>query len=214
MEVLNKGHIHITDYLPNNGNVIQFIANKARISYGNSDEMSYDDAKILVNKMLKNGHSSPFEHVILEFEVKCPLFVARQWIRHRTGSYNEISARYSEVKPDFYVASEERYLQFNDVTLTYDEFKSSTIMCNDICYNKYLDFCRNGVPKEVARTVLPVGMYTTFYFKMDLHNLFHFLKLRQSYHAQYEIREYANAIVKLIKELGTDWNDLMNMFID
>lgn len=214
MKVLNHGYIEIKDYMPKNDNVIQYITNIARISYGYFNEMEYDKAKELVNKMLFNGHSSPFEKVILLFEVKCPLFISKQWMRHRTGSYNEISGRYTEMKPEFYIPSEERFNQFTDTTTDYNSFVSKMTTACEISYNQYLDMVRNNVPKEVARSILPYGMYTTFYFKMDLHNLFHFLKLRLDKHAQYEIREYAKAIIQIISDLDNDWKDLINMFLD
>lgn len=214
MKILNNGYIELKEFMPKDINVIQYIADIARISYGYFDEMEYTKAKDLVNKMLTNGHSSPFEKVILLFEVKCPLFISKQWMRHRTGSYNEISGRYVEVKPDFYVPSEERFNQFTNTTLDYDSFVSKMITSCETSYNQYLEMVRNEVPKEVARSILPYGMYTTFYFKMDLHNLFHFLKLRLDTHAQYEIREYAKAIIQIISEINYDWRELINMFLE
>jgi thymidylate synthase (FAD) len=213
MKVLNHGYIEVKDYLPKQENVINYIANIARISYGHFDEIEYSVALELVKKMFNSGHSSPFEKVVILFEVKCPLFISKQWMRHRTGSYNEISARYTEVKPEFYIPSEERYNQFKNDDICYADFVSTITTSCEMSYNQYLNMCRNGVPKEVSRSILPYGMYTTFYFKMDLHNLFHFLELRQSSHAQYEIREYAKAIVQLLSEQGDDWKDLIDMFI-
>jgi thymidylate synthase (FAD) len=124
----------------------------------------------------------------IKMHVKCPIFVARQWFRHRTGSYNEVSARYREVWGDFYLPHD----------------RLSALLTNQIMFSiednleRYRNLLDYGVPKELARIVLPQAMYTEFYWKIDLRNLFNFLKLRHSEHAQYEIREYARHIEEFV----------------
>jgi thymidylate synthase (FAD) len=212
MKLLDNGYIKLRNYMPNNENVIQYISGMARISFGNTEIHSYEEDKKLVEKMYKEKHTSPFEKVITVFEVKCPIFVARQWMRHRTGSYNEISYRYTDVKPDFYVPTEERFTGIKNCVFTYTEFVNVLKNSYEIAFEQYQTLCNKNVPKEIARTILPIGTYTTFYFKIDLHNLFHFMDLRSSCHAQYEIKVYSDAIKKLLSDIGSDWKDLIDIY--
>jgi thymidylate synthase (FAD) len=210
IKLLNSGYIKVRNYLPNNENVINYIASMARISYGTTEKQPYEDDKKLVNFMYKNSHTSPFEKVVIIFEIKCPIFVARHWMRHRTGSFNELSARYTTVKPDFYIPTEEYFNKLN-IKISYEEFVKTLKLTYDNCFETYNKLCEQNVPKELSRSILPVGTYTIFYWKTDLHNLFHFLDLRSSPEAQYEIRVYADAIKELLSNLGSDWKDLMEI---
>lgn len=153
--------------------------------------LSYESKKgPKLEKLLELEHLSPFEFANVTFKIKAPIFVARQWMRHRTGKYLEKSLRYTEAKPDFYmgrpsVGSEEDKEIFRSVC--------------DYSFQIYEHIVGNGVPREYARAILPTALYTEFYFQMDLRNLIHFLQLRLDKSAQYEIRQYARAMLELIR---------------
>lgn len=200
MNVLDKGSIELLQHMGDDNTVVS----AARVSYiGESKGLEKDEQ--LIKYLLENRHTSPFEHVIFTFKIKCPLFVARQWHRHRTWSYNEISRRYTQENIEFYVpdcfrtqsaddtqSSDGMVLNSRHLLETYaNELKTLNTL--------YEFFLKNGVCREQARMILPQSLYTTFYGTVDLHNLFHFLGLRNSPHAQYEIRVYAQAIEALIE---------------
>ena len=202
MLVLDKGFIELIAHMGDDNTVVS----AARVSYLGESKGLEQDAK-LIKYLLKNKHTSPFEQVEFQFMVKCPLFVRSQWMRHRTWSYNEVSRRYTSDEIEFHVPSEIR-LQSDDNKqmsaglmenpgLIIDAIKSSALMC----YEMYEGMLRLGVAREQARMILPQSMYTKFYAKVDLHNLFHFLELRLHPHAQPEIRLYAQAIEELIKPI-------------
>ena len=184
------------------------IANAARVSFGKlKNEMEEKDI-VLLNYLIENKHTSPLEHVVFTFSVHCPLFVRGQWHRHRTWSYNEISRRYTEVDMEFYTpvklrkqaevnrqASQE-WVGMDDVPL-----RAKIEEHNRQSLALYEDLIAQGVCREQARGVLPQNMMVTFWGTVDLNNLLHFLELRDSDHAQWEIREYALAIKKLIKPI-------------
>ena len=186
------------------------IVQAARVSYGQGLK-DYDTDKKLINYLYKHKHTSPFEMVKFKFHIKAPIFVARQWFRHRMGNYNEISGRYSELKEEIYeplkVSSQSKInkqLSANDDLLNNDNIKFLMQKANK--YNKeqfknYQLLIKNGVSRETARINLPLSLFTEFYFSIDLHNLLNFLKLRNSKNAQYEIKEYATAIEELIQPL-------------
>lgn len=185
LNVLDKGFVRLIDSMGNDST----IAETARISYLGKSSGDQSDKNIIIS-LIKNHHTSPLEQVEFRFLVKAPIFVARQWMRHRTWSYNEVSRRYTKKDIDFYIPDFElevqRWLYQKSV---------------NVSYSAYNDLIKLGTKKEVARGVLPVAMYTTFYAKTDLHNLFHFLELRLAAEAQSEIREYANAMYELIKPI-------------
>lgn len=186
------------------------IVRNARVSYDadwrTGDNEGADEK--LINYMYRNRHTSPFEAMVFTFEIKCPLFVARQWHRHRTWSYNEISARYAELPEEFYVPKADQV-----TTQSKSNKQMRTDVANpsaeqvrrilgDSCegaFVAYRSMLELGCPRELARSVLPVATYTRFFATVDLHNLFHFLRLRLHEHAQYEIRVYAQALLDLIK---------------
>lgn len=183
-KIVFNGYIELCDIMGND----EQVAITARVSTGSENKGDQKNQQ-LINYMMRHGHSSPFEFVEFKFKIKCPIFVARQWFRTRMASYNEMSGRYqmldlSEIyKPED--LSEEQSIIFDSFyRLTKDN------------YSELL----NHLPKEQARIVLPVGVYTEFYWKIDLNNLFKFLKQRLNIHAQYEIREYAKVIAEIIKE--------------
>lgn len=178
------------------------IVNSARISY---DRRGQSEDRALIRYLLSHRHTSPFEMGVLRFEVKMPIFVARQWIRHRTASLNEMSARYTELPDEMFVPQEialqsEDNKQGREYNL-HDHQKILMLLIertNTEAYEAYKILLKNNVARELARGVLPVNIYTKFIWKMDLHNLMHFLDLRLDPHAQQEIRDYAEVIEKFV----------------
>jgi thymidylate synthase (FAD) len=184
------------------------IVQAARVSLDQGTKNVEQDSK-LIDFLIKNKHTSPFEMVKFKFHVKCPLFIQRQWIRHRMANVNEISGRYSILKPDFYIPEKicvqgEFNKQMSGEEIknpdVIDLFKTYIETANQqySTYNKLIDM---GVSKEMARIGLPLNMYTEFYWCIDLHNLLNFMRLRSAPNAQPEIRQYSNAIKELIRDL-------------
>lgn len=181
------------------------IVKAARVSYAKGTKKRSTDEG-LIRYLMRNWHTSPFEMIEFKFHLKMPIFIARQWIRHRTASLNEISGRYSVMYEEFYRPEEVR-AQASDNK----QGSSGKVEDQEVCdtFNEYLDQSENlyepyeksiqgGVSKEVARIGLPLSLMTEFYWKIDLHNLFHFLQLRMDKHAQEEIREFAKAIFDFV----------------
>ena len=205
--VLDKGFVRLVDYMGGDERIVQ----AARVSYG-AGTKSYRQDRGLINYLIKNWHTSPFEQVQLTFHTKMPMFVARQWVRHRTARLTEISGRYSVMKDEFYVPDankvsyqSESNKQGRAGALPTDEAESvielmsgeqSAVYAN---YQKMLDM---GVARELARSNLPLSTYTEWYWQIDLHNLFHFIRLRLDPHAQYEIRVYAEALAQCAKAVA------------
>lgn len=182
------------------------IVNAARVSFGKiKTDMDERDVKLL-HYLLDNRHTSPMEHIVFTFSVHCPLFIRGQWHRHRTWSYNEISRRYTEIDIEFYTPPHLRMQAENNRQASFDnpDFQDETYRSMIDKHNReslalYEKLLENGVCREQARGVLPQNMMVTFWGTVDLHNLLHFLSLRDSEHAQWEIQEYAKAIKQLIK---------------
>lgn len=178
------------------------IANAARVSYGRvSHEMSERD-KNLINFLMEHNHSSPFEHNQLSFRIKAPIFVTRQWMRHRINSYNEVSYRYVKVKTEFYIPQHFRLQdkengQSSYGAFTNDELTEQYKQALQNAYDAYTKMLEAGVCREQARAILPVATYTEFIYTCNLQALMHFMKLRLGSGAQKEIREYALALLKL-----------------
>ena len=204
--ILDHGFVRLVDYMGGDSR----IAEAARVSY-NSKKTIRDDKK-LIDYLYCNGHTSPFEQVILLFHIKMPLFVARQWVRHRTARMNEVSGRYSVMKEEFYVPNKEdiRGQNLKDKQASAEKLPLK-LACNvvselaqeqKLLYTSYKSFIERGVSREMARINLPLSLYTEVYWQMDLHNLFHFLALRLSLHAQKEIREYAKVILSICKKVA------------
>lgn len=184
------------------------ITQAARVSYGDGTKQINDD-KALLRYLWRQKHTTPFEMCVLKFHVKTPIMVERQWLRHRTGSFNEISGRYSVLKDEMYIPEKIVYqsktnkqggseIEVNDEL--YKEFKEMMDLCG-LIYDKYKSLVDKGVSREQARLALPVAIYTEFYWSVNLLNLLKFLKLRMDHHAQLEIRQYANAIYDIINQL-------------
>lgn len=202
-KVLDHGFVRLVDSMGEDASIVQ----AARVSYGAGTKTVQDDVA-LVRYLMRRHHSTPFEMCHLKFHIKCPIFVARQWHRHRTASINEISARYS-VLPEEYYVPEIEHLQAQSST---NKQGRDGLLCNPqatarrieenskTAYHTYTELLRLDVAREIARMVLPVNFYTEFYWALNLHNLMHFLQLRLDNHAQYEIRVYAEAIAKIVQE--------------
>ncbi|MBI2843098.1 MAG: FAD-dependent thymidylate synthase [Armatimonadetes bacterium] len=204
--VLDHGFVRLVDYLGGDARIVQ----SARVSYGPGTKSVRDDTK-LINYLMKHGHTSPFEQVVLTFHVKMPIFVARQWARHRTARTNEISGRYSVLSNEMYtpgrlpIQSTDNKQGSSDESVSPEE--SEMLMegirrQHDMQYELYQRMLDKGVSREIARTILPLALYTEMYWQIDLHNLFNFLRQRLDNHAQYEIRQYAETISKIVKAVA------------
>ncbi len=219
INVLDHGFVRLVDHM---GSDLSIVRN-ARVSYDaewRAGEDSGSDAG-LISYLYKNGHNTPFEAVTFTFDVKAPIFVFRQWHRHRTQSFNELSARYRELPEEFYIpephligAQSKDNKQMRDV-ITEEEFEnlpnlekdfihqSIALMKrqNSTSFKTYKAFIAKGMPRELARSILPVATYSHMFATVNLHNLFRFLGERLHPHAQYEIRVYTEAILELIKPI-------------
>ena len=203
--VLDHGFVRLVDYMGSDDRIVQ----SARVSYGEGTK-TYRQDKGLINYLLRNDHTSPFEQVVFTFHLKMPIFVARQWVRHRMGRMNEISGRYSVMKDECYIPDKDHIaLQSEDnkqgrkaeaveeeVALKVQQILKDE---QDVILRNYHELLDMGIAREISRIDLPLSLYTEFYWQMDLHNLFHFLALRMDGHAQYEIRVYANQIFEIVK---------------
>ena len=206
--VLDKGFVRLVDYFGGDQRIVQ----SARVSYGEGTKSVSQDGA-LIDYLLRHQHTSPFEQVVMTFHVKMPIFVARQWVRHRTGCMNEVSGRYSIMKDEFYVPAEDKVApQSTDnkqgrATEAFDKETADKIIAQleegqKEAYENYSELIDSGLAREIARINLPLSLYTEFYWEMDLHNLFHFLKLRLDSHAQYEIRVYAQVILEMCRKVA------------
>jgi thymidylate synthase (FAD) len=199
-----QGWVGLIDHLGTESTIV----NAARVSFGKlKDSMNERDITLL-EYLIENKHTSPLEHVVFTFSIHCPLFVRGQWHRHRTWSYNEISRRYTEVDMEFYTpptlrrqAENNRQASIADTDFDDASLKKMISDHNQSSLALYEKLLEEGVCREQARGVLPQNMMVTFWGTVDLSNLLHFLELRDSEHAQWEIREYAIAIKELIKPL-------------
>jgi thymidylate synthase, flavin-dependent len=206
--VLDKGFVRLVDYMGGDERIVQ----AARVSYG-AGTKSYREDAALIDHLLRNEHTSPFEQVVLTFHVKLPIFVARQWIRHRTARVNEISGRYSVMKDDFYVPAPGAIaLQSADnkqgrayEALPEAEARAHIARMEEgqrTAYAEYTGLVDAGLARELARIDLPLSLYTEWYWQIDLHNLFRFLQLRLDPHAQLEIREYARVLLDITRKVA------------
>ena len=216
VSVLDHGFVRTIDYMGDDAAVVQ----AARVSYGKGTKKVSDDAG-LINYLLRHRHTTPFEMCEIKFHIKVPIFIARQWIRHRTANINEYSARYSVLDREFYIpsldqlasqstqnhqgrgdvldgaeANEVLQILKEDSIRNYDHYVE---MLNEDPDGNKIDEDRNGLARELARMNLTLNAYTQWYWKIDLHNLLHFLSLRADAHAQYEIRVYADAMLETVK---------------
>lgn len=209
-EVLDHGFVRVVDYMGDDSAIVQ----AARVSYGaGTKHVSNDEG--LIRYLMRHWHSTPFEMCEIKLHVKLPVFVARQWIRHRTANVNEYSARYSILDREFYIPAPDQLAAQSSVNnqgrgdvLEGEEAASVLEMLKGDAFRAYDNYEKmlstdgqQGLARELARMNLPANVYTQWYWKVDLHNLFHFLRLRADSHAQYEIRVYAETICNLV----ADW---------
>ena len=195
--ILDKGYIELIDILGGDHTVVA----AARVSYLDEGIDPVKDQK-LINFMMKNGHTSPFEHVIFQWRIKCPLFVRSQWHRHRTWSYNELSRRYTSKDIEFYIPDEWRAQDTKNKQGSLKGMRLSVGLqdANSDALDYYNFLLDQGVSREMARMILPQNLYTIFYGTIDLHNLFHFMGLRSDSHAQWEIQQYSKAMEEIVKK--------------
>ena len=217
IKVLDHGFVRVVDYMGDDSAVVQ----AARVSYGRGTKKSLQD-KGLINYLMRHRHTTPFEMCDIKFHIKLPIFGARQWIRHRTASVNEYSARYSILSNEFYLPDREN---LTPQSSTNKQGRSSEALPENIalrvlatikedslrCYKNYvammnqdeqgniIDEDNVGITRELARINLTLNHYTEWYWKINLHNLLHFLALRADSHAQYEIRVYAEVMLDIVK---------------
>ena len=215
-KVLDKGFIRIVDYMGNDSSIVQ----AARVSYGKgTKKKSLDEG--LIRYLLRHKHTTPFEMCEIKLHVKLPIFIARQWIRHRTANVNEYSARYSILEDEFYIPKMANLAEQSSSNKQGRGKKINERLAARIikilkddsnrCYNNYLwmlnenntqgyDENRDSLSRELARINLTLNTYTEWYWKIDLHNFMHFLSLRADYHSQFEIRAYADVLIKILKK--------------
>ena len=220
---LDKGFVKLVDAMPRlvpSTTADYAIVQAARVSYGDGTKSVSED-RGLIRYLLRHTHTTPFEMVEFKFHCKMPIFVARQWIRHRTANVNEYSGRYSVMKDEFYIPDLDNIRQQSKTNKQGGDQQMSTMdaqgfldVLNETCdkaYATYQEYIEKGVAREQSRMILPVNNYTEWYWKIDLHNLFHFLGLRCDKHAQMEIRVFADAMLKLIEPIVPvaveAWND-------
>jgi thymidylate synthase (FAD) len=216
-QVLKKGFVKLIDVMPRQIPLDAkplmcdyAVVQAARVSYAQGFKGIDQDTK-LINYLYKHKHTSPFEMVRFKFHIKAPIFIARQWFRHRMANYNEISGRYTMLKNEMYIPEKvssqskiNKQLSANDNLLENPKINGAfkSYMCDtENQFNHYEKMVDLGVSREIARIGLPLNTFTEFYFSIDLHNLMNFIKLRNAKNAQYEIKEYANAIQNIIDPL-------------
>lgn len=219
VKVLDHGFVRLVDVMGDDSSIVQ----AARVSYGKGTKQVNED-RGLIRYLLRHAHTTPFEMVEFKFHCKMPIFVARQWIRHRTASVNEVSGRYSEVKDEYWLPEDSWFSKQSttnkqgssaeitkycssprwvDTTNPPDNGVITPVDCRSIEEAAFVEYHKRleaGVSKEQARSCLPLSTYTEWYWKIDLHNLMHFLRLRLDAHAQYEIRVFGQAMADMVKE--------------
>ena len=229
IQVLDHGFVRVVDYMGDDSAIVQ----AARVSYGKGTKKISEDQG-LINYLMRHHHSTPFEMCEIKLHVKLPIFVARQWVRHRTANINEYSARYSILDKEFYIPSASHLATQSDdnkqgrgKSLSEDEAAEVLSILrrdSESTYSNYmymlnlddetgniLDEDRSGIARELARMNLTLNYYTQWYWKIDLNNLLHFLKLRADSHAQYEIRVYAEVILDILKRwVPSTYNAFLN----
>lgn len=207
IKCLDHGFVRLVDVMGDDSAIVQ----AARVSYGDGTKTVNED-RGLIRYLMRHQHTTPFEMVEFKFHIKLPIFIARQWIRHRTANVNEYSGRYSIMKDEFYVPDLEQIRPQSEVNkqgrsdetfatekATQIREKLANVQTN--LYAEYEGLLDENLARELARINLPLSNYTEWYWKIDLHNLFHFLRLRIDSHAQYEIRVYGEAMAEIAKKI-------------
>jgi len=202
IEVHENGFVRLVDHMPRE-NMDSAIVQSARVSYGEGTKTSRDDTG-LIRYLMRHWHTTPFEMIEFKFHIKMPIYIARQHMRHRTASVNELSARYSVVSKEYYIPDKLRVQSRTNRQGSEGESVASVDSMRehlDKSFEEYGKLLDDGCCREQARGVLPQSTYTEFYWKINLHNLMHYLHLRMDSHAQEEIRDYAKAIYDLVEPL-------------
>jgi len=201
IKVLDKGFVRLIDFMGGDETVVL----AARVSTGKGLKGEEQDRK-LINYLMKHRHETPFEHSVFQFHISCPLFVARQWFRHRVASYNERSGRYVEYEDEFYLPDRLRLqAKSNKQASEFGEIPNERELIQmiqetyDLVYERYKKLLAAGVARELARAILPLSLYTQFYWTINARSLMNFINLRADAGAQWEIRQYAEAIAKIFK---------------
>lgn len=213
INVLDHGFVRLVDWMGGDLSIVRAARNSHNAAWRTGEDEGKDER--LIQYLMQHRHTTPFEAVTITFEVKAPIFVLRQWHRHRTQTYNEVSARYSELPEEYYVPEVEvigkqsastkqaRVIDTDEDNKDMLKYVRSVMKVrNAASFDAYHMALQHGIPRELARTVLPVATYSKMFMTVNLHNLFHFLRLRLHPHAQYEIRVYAEAILELITPIA------------
>lgn len=204
VQILDHGLLRLIDYM--GGDLA--ISRNARVSY---DAEPREEDRGLIKYLLMNGHNTPFESTCITFEVKAPIFVFRQWHRHRTQSYNELSARYRQLPEEFWVpeakditkqSKDNKQMRTDEQHPEAEGIQISIVSANRASFQVYKQLIRDECPREIARSVLPVGTYSHMFTTANLYNWFRFCKERSHEHAQYEIRVFSDAILIMLGEIA------------
>jgi thymidylate synthase (FAD) len=209
-DILDHGFIRVIDYMGDDSSVVQ----AARVSYGSGTKKVNEDIA-LIRYLMRHMHTTPFEMCEIKFHIKAPFFVARQWLRHRTANVNEYSARYSIIEDDFYLPDDKNIgyqslvnkqcredidiIDDNEILKIKSEVQKLISSSSKSQYDVYKSMLDKNIAREISRMSLTLNYYTEFYWKIDVHNLMHFIKLRADEHAQYEIRVYAQKMLEILK---------------
>lgn len=201
VKVLDRGFVRLVEFMGADPGVVD----AARVSYGSKSKGAAKDAG-LIRYLLEHDHGTPFEHAVFKFHVKLPLFVARQWIRHRTSSYNEASMRYKKAVEEFYSPKKWRAQDVKNkqgsVAAPKLDHAKQTARLKRVCraaMREYDAMVADGVAREMARMVLPVNLYTEWYWTVNARALMHFIGLRSEAHAQWEIRQYSHELARILR---------------
>ncbi len=201
IKVLDKGFVRLINFMGGDETVVL----AARVSTGKGLKGEEQDKK-LIHYLMKHKHETPFEHSVFQFHISCPLFVARQWFRHRIASYNERSGRYVEYEDEFYLPERLRLqAKSNKQASEFGEIPDERELIQmiqetyDLVYERYKKLLAAGIARELARTILPLSLYTQFYWTINARSLMNFINLRADAGAQWEIRQYAEAIAQIFK---------------
>ena len=203
--VLDKGFVRFVEGMGFDAGVVD----AARVSY-KSEAGAADKDRKLIAYLLEHDHGTPFEHAVMKFHVKCPIFVARQWFRHRMASYNETSFRYREAPEEFYIPQRWRGQDGKNKQGSSELAQSETMHSmysntlregGDKAMRDYRFMIESGVSREMARMILPVNLYTEFYWTVNARSLMHFIRLRSEHHAQWEMRQFSNALWPIFARL-------------
>jgi len=202
-KILNAGEVKLLEYIGDDLSIV----NAAKVSFASYENSMTDKAYGLINYLIKNKHATPFEHVVFKFYIKCPIFIAREWFRHRWSSFNEMSMRYHVPSNiDFFYPEKQTirkqvgkpgaysFEPFTDQDAIHDEVEYQFRLVYSVAEKAYRTLLEKGIAKELARSVLPVGQYTEFIWTVNARSLMNFLCLRNDEHAQHEIAEYAKYI--------------------